>query len=85
MVEVLYTTVIIGDGPYYGMVPDFSLMASGSTRDAVNSELQKLTDEAVAVAQRYGTAIPVATAKNVLEAKWKGNYFFSSVVVRVKK
>lgn len=84
MTETLYVVVIIGEGPYYGMVPDFSLMASGDTQEGVLMQLQKLTDESVALSLRYGTAIPVATSLEVVKAHWKGDqYQFSSVVVRV--
>lgn len=84
MTETLYVAVVIGDGPYYGMVPDFSLMASGDTQEYVLTRLQKLTDESVALSQRYGTEIPTATSLEVVKAHWKGDqYQFSSVVVRV--
>ena len=84
MNEALYVVVIIGSGPYYGMVPDFSLMASGATREAVISDLQKLANEAVAVAKRYQTPIPNATSRDVIESHWKGDdYAFSSVMVRI--
>lgn len=84
MTETLYVVVVIGDGPYYGMVPDFSLMASGDTQDDVLTQLQKLTNESVALSQRYGTEIPKATAADVIKLHWDGDqYHFSSVVVRV--
>lgn len=84
MTETLYVAVIVGDGPYYGMVPDFSLMSSGDTVDGVMAQLQALTNESVALSQRYGTLIPVATSAEIVKARWKGDqYQFSSVVVRV--
>ena len=84
MAETLYVAVVIGYGPYYGMVPDFSLMASGDTQDDVLTQLQKLTDESVALSQQYGTEIPKATAADVIKSHWVGDqYHFSGVVVRV--
>lgn len=59
MTETLYVAVVIGDGPYYGMVPDFSLMASGDTVDGVVTQLQTLTNESVALSRcRNVTAHP---------------------------
>lgn len=84
MVDVRYVVVLSGVNPCMAMVPDFSLMASGVTREEALLSVQKLVLESVEVAKRYGTDVPKSTPDDLIRNKWVGDdYSFSSVVVRV--
>ena len=81
---VEYVAVIMGNGPYYALLPDFSLIAIGDTREAAMSSLRLLVDEGISVLNDTSKAIPRASSRESVEAKWSGNgYIYSSVSVWV--
>lgn len=80
---VEYIVVIFGDGPYSALSPDFSLMASGATREDAMKSLYSLMTENINISKQLGTPIPKPTSKDVIEATWNGDYMYSSVSVQV--
>ena len=71
--EITYIVVVfpIGD-QFNAMVPDFTLFASGKSRDEVLANARSVTEEAISVYKQRGNKLPTPTSANVIASRWDG-------------
>lgn len=82
--DVTYYATMFGSGTIYCFVPDFSVMATGSTKEEAISNVQLLVQADVDNSKLTGKRVPASTPRSVLEQKWSpSDYEYSTVVVRV--